>query len=596
MKNLYIYLIAIFYFSAGIAQQIPQNQNANWLFGGSGLTFYSDPSNPTAISSSLNFSESCATVSDQNGNLLFSTNGSTVWNASNLTMLNGGGLLSDPSVTQGAVIIPRPGHNAFYIATIDGSTGSGRGIHYSEVDMSVGAGTVVLANKNTPLNDHNGNPFGNDYEVRSEKLTSTVHSNGVDYWLVAQIADKIYSYLVTSSGIALNPVVSDAPFDVLVDITVFGGPGMGQMKISPNTLRIGIAYNNMEWGIDELGWLALGDFDNTTGLADFDDELIEIDGDFNFYGIEFAPNSTFAYFTTQNNIQVESARGTTSTTSELYSNIYRVNALKTTTPKVPVLIEHRLVSTNTPQNTSLQSSTPITDLNGYLGLQLAINGRIYVSFHPAAAVSAINNPNDPLNPNFVADDIAVSGSVSSNFPQWVHNHTIELCDANITLSTAEPNQIHTYAFSDFINTNLNYSITTNQDITFEAGNFIQLDANTHISKGGQCLGIIQPCGEIIGSSTTSERPALNNYTATKAIENNDLILFPNPSNDIVNLYYQKGIKNITVIAIDGKAIYNTIVNGDTEYVLNVKNFSKGIYLINIESKEGEFFTKKLIVE
>ena len=68
-------------------------QGNNWYFGAyAGLTFNTNP--PTALTNgSLLSEEGCATMSDAQGNLLFYTDGQTVYNKNHLAMPNGTGSL-----------------------------------------------------------------------------------------------------------------------------------------------------------------------------------------------------------------------------------------------------------------------------------------------------------------------------------------------------------------------------------------------------------------------------------------------------------------------------------------------------------------------
>ena len=66
-----------------------QGESNIWYFGnGAGLDFNSG--GPVALNNgSLFTTEGCATMSDKAGNLLFYTNGVTVWNAQHGVMSNG---------------------------------------------------------------------------------------------------------------------------------------------------------------------------------------------------------------------------------------------------------------------------------------------------------------------------------------------------------------------------------------------------------------------------------------------------------------------------------------------------------------------------
>ena len=81
----------------------------HWYFGNyAGLDFTGG--SPVYDGNSLiHFMESCAAISDTNGNLLFYTDGDTVVNANHQIMVNGTGLMGGYSASQGSLIIQDPG-------------------------------------------------------------------------------------------------------------------------------------------------------------------------------------------------------------------------------------------------------------------------------------------------------------------------------------------------------------------------------------------------------------------------------------------------------------------------------------------------------
>src|SRR5690606_6500577 len=74
-----------------------QNQNAKWFFGKyAGIDFSTNP--PTVLTGGqTNCTEGVTGIADNSGNLLFYTDGETIWNASHVTMANGTGLLGHQS-------------------------------------------------------------------------------------------------------------------------------------------------------------------------------------------------------------------------------------------------------------------------------------------------------------------------------------------------------------------------------------------------------------------------------------------------------------------------------------------------------------------
>ena len=97
-----------------------QKEAAIWYFGeNAGLDFRSGV--PVALEDgALSTLEGCATIFDTEGNLLFYTDGSTVWNRNHLVMPNGTQLLGNATSTQSAIIVPKPNDSdIFYVFTED---------------------------------------------------------------------------------------------------------------------------------------------------------------------------------------------------------------------------------------------------------------------------------------------------------------------------------------------------------------------------------------------------------------------------------------------------------------------------------------------
>src|SRR5258706_5132995 len=82
-------LVSIFVFVS--IRFFSQNETAKWYFGGNaGLDFMTSP--PTILTNGALSADGCSGISDGAGNLLFYTNGATVWNKSHVVMANGTGL------------------------------------------------------------------------------------------------------------------------------------------------------------------------------------------------------------------------------------------------------------------------------------------------------------------------------------------------------------------------------------------------------------------------------------------------------------------------------------------------------------------------
>jgi hypothetical protein len=211
-----------------------------WYFGnGAGLDFRSG-SPVTFDETRLSTMEGCAVISNEAGNLLFYTDGITIWNAQHQVMENGTGLLGDKSSTQSAVIVPQPGSKSiYYIFTVDNVPGTD-GVRYSVVDMSQENNAGKLITKNILLQ-----------APVTEKLTAVKHHNNKDIWVLAHgyNSNIFYAYLVTEAGVANEsvPIISASGTIHYGNVT---NNAIGYMKASPdgkNWLWASGAYDFMNF-------------------------------------------------------------------------------------------------------------------------------------------------------------------------------------------------------------------------------------------------------------------------------------------------------------------------------------------------------------
>ncbi|PKQ44281.1 T9SS type B sorting domain-containing protein [Confluentibacter flavum] len=239
-----------------------------WYFGnGAGLDFNS--SSAVVLTDGQTQALGSACMSDSNGNLLFYSDGITVWNRNHTVMQNGMGLLAGLDLEysgQFVIAIPKPNSlNIYYIFTSDHTFG----LRYSEIDMSLDNGFGAITNiKNVYLSPAN------------TTISAVHHANGQDIWVLTHgwANTEFYSILVTSSGVITTPVTS------------YGYPltsyWYGVLKFSPNGQKL------VTMG-DETS-VALFNFDNTTGLVS-DPLKINLGVSFGLLGAEFSPSGNVLY-------------------------------------------------------------------------------------------------------------------------------------------------------------------------------------------------------------------------------------------------------------------------------------------------------------
>ena len=256
-----------------------QREAANWYFGTfAGLDFNSGTPMPL-FDGQIRTVEGCEAFSDSDGNLLFYTEGNSVWNRQHEVMPNGTGLGGSFSTTQSALVVPNPvAPNIYYVFTPDDALayrlGSPTGFNYSVVNMGLEGGLGDVTSKNIDLL-----PEG------SEKVSAVRGPTGDFYWVVTHFRDRFYSYRVDASGVNTNPVIS------VVGPLVEGTENVrGALKISPNGSKLAVAHTILQPEYDSS--LHLYDFDSTTGRVSNEQSLSD---DRVYYGVEFSANSSKLY-------------------------------------------------------------------------------------------------------------------------------------------------------------------------------------------------------------------------------------------------------------------------------------------------------------
>ncbi|WP_143306135.1 PKD domain-containing protein [Chitinophaga vietnamensis] len=340
-----------------------QKEGNVWYFGANaGLDFRTSP--PTLLlDGKLNTREGVATISDKNGQLLFYTEGTQIWDNTHGVMPNGYGLLGDNSSSQSAIAMPYPGQPGKYFVV---TTSGGNGMHWSVVDMSLngGKGDIVAATKNTQLYNSS---------MSSEKMMVTRNCNGHDYWLITHTRDdnNYRVFPVTDAGIG---VAKAYPVGRVTSSN--GWEAVGTLKASPDgriiVQTIGGANQPTDPSVAELVY-----FDNQTGiisgLAATLDNLIMP------YGAEFSPDGRMLY------ISCLQGHG---------------------------IFQYDLGTVSNINNSKFQIASHPTLMYG--SLQLAPDGKIYAAAEngfnvPYQYLGVINKPNVQGNGcNFVGDGFNLS--------------------------------------------------------------------------------------------------------------------------------------------------------------------------------------------
>ncbi len=360
-----------------------QLEASNWYFGfNAGITFDPVTGAVTPVTNGqLDTFEGCASISDSSGNLLFYTDGITVFDRNHLIMQNGQGLRGNPSSTQSAIIIPKPQDpDIYYIFTVDTAATGGQdsGLHWYEVDMTanLNQGAVVssITNPNNLINTCSEKITAINHGVNDEILvTALAEFNGI-----GTAFDTFYTFTVSPTGVDPVPVKSQ------VATTINNGGRRGNLKISPD----GQYMVSCNMGTGSF----LYDYDQLTGIVSNERQLQFTGQNRSGYGVEFSPDSSLLYVSASNDANSNDPAAHSST-----------------------LFQFDMTSPNP------ESSTVVIDTRaGYRGsLQLGIDKKIYRALSDTynngrSFLGVINNPNVAgQGCNYVHDAIPLAGRLSA---------------------------------------------------------------------------------------------------------------------------------------------------------------------------------------
>jgi len=401
-------LCLIMTISISVFSQIETN---HWRFGtSSGLSFNTNP--PQAVlGSSLSTSEGSSSISDINGNLLFYTDGVTVWDRQDNAMPNGTGLVGNFTSAQSALILPMPGNPGIYYVITAPAFSTSNPLAYSIVDITLNGGLGDVSVKNVTL-----------LASSTEKVTAVRHSNGYDIWIVAHAfgSADFYSFLLTQSGITTPPVVSTAGNPVSNNFSKIGilkaAPCGGNIAMTnssafaflPSTLEL-FDFNNANGAVS--GALLIGNWNNSV---------------FNAYGIEFSPDNSKLYVT-----------------SSLPARLVQYDI---SSGSLPVI----LASSDT-----IASST----FYQFYSLQTGRDGKIYSAKYLADSLACITYPNlSGTACGYVPEYVYLITACQLGLPNYLTSYFCNLSSGDDEPDKNEEVQVFPNPFTDQISVQLNQFI------------------------------------------------------------------------------------------------------------------------------------------
>ncbi|WP_242085246.1 T9SS type B sorting domain-containing protein [Aestuariivivens sediminis] len=531
-----------------------QKESSYWYFGNAAGLHFNESDAEVVLDGALVTNEGCATISNNKGELLFYTDGTTVWDRRHHIMSNGTGLMGHSSSTQSAIIVPQPNSSSIYYIFTVSDAGNPDGLRYTEVDLSLNNGLgAVTMNKNVPL-----------FTPCSEKIAAVHHSNGKDFWVISHAwnSNEFLVFSVTDNGVNTTPMKRAIG-------SYHGGHAnnsLGYLKVSPDGTKLAIA----KWYTDSF--VELFNFDTRTG-AITDPILIngvfDNDGRSGAYGLEFSPNGNLLYVSDFNLAKVSSKL-------------------------------HQFDVSNYDKDAILTSDSLIySGPNLLSAIQLALDGKIYISNSYTSFLDVIDNPNvrgigcehrsQVIN---LGDRITVFG-----LPSFIQSYFVGSIEAdNICLGNAGQFKLE-----------INQPIDS---ITWELGDGQMANSSeASLEYLYKTPGVYEVNAKVISGHNTYylnqtivvyDNPSIDINTDWFICDQEPVILYLNSSHD--GYLWSTG-ETTSVIEIKHAGTYGVTVFNDTadpsivcEDTVEIEVFESGLAVINnIEIKDWTFHSNSISV-
>jgi gliding motility-associated-like protein len=351
-----------------------------WYFGeGAGIDFNGDAGPQAVTDGAILAEEGCATVSDDNGDLLFYTNGEIIWDSEHQEMANGTDLGGSSDASQGVIAVAHgTDPSLYYIFLSEDENSLNKGFKVALVDLKLnnGLGDVVLKNRKI-------------YAQNLEKIAAVGTANTTV--LTHELGTNNYrSFDVNAEGINSPDYVSQGATFLTAESTV------GYLKYAAGGDKIAHSYN--EGG-------AFVDFIRRDSIGGYEYALLDVNFGGTVYGLEFSPSTNFLY------VSLRSAGGT----SQLI--------------QIPVNDDYLIGDISNPD------SVTVADLAFEAGaIQTGPDGQLYIAANNSPDVFTIGSPDNRFLPT-QSDNLA--GSVQ---PFNLAGRTSRLGLPNFIQNIATPEQ------------------------------------------------------------------------------------------------------------------------------------------------------------
>ncbi|WP_165453886.1 T9SS type B sorting domain-containing protein [Hyunsoonleella flava] len=346
-------------------------ETRNWYFGQNAGVSFRDARLTVLNNGAMDTPAGCSSISDRNGNLLFYTNGHTVWNRNHEIMENGEGLAGEIENIQSTIIVPVPGDDNRYYIFCTKTNGTitpllNSGFYYGQVQFSNQNPLGEVTTRLSRISNANSGRVSAIHDIQSDTMKVLTFGKLNDD--PGSKNDTFYIFTIDNTGLNRFPETITIPES---DVQILSD--QGAMKISPDGKKIALA----DTGGDNIH---VFNFNANTSEINYD---LGIKAGLLFdplysYGVEFSQDSQILYFTGVN-----------------FGNIG--------------FLYKYLIYDNNPINEKIPLD--VSSSHNYGDLQLASNGKIYVATYqkipwdisnfgqnlppnPISSIGVINDPED----------------------------------------------------------------------------------------------------------------------------------------------------------------------------------------------------------
>lgn len=321
----------------------------NWYFGNSsrGLQFSRGTSQPVVLTNqAIPFGTGGSAVASDpgSGNLLFYSDGISIFDACHQRMPNGSGLSGTGAANQPVAICKVPGQTSrYFVFTNSASFTTGGTIQFSVVNLALFGNAVFPAPALGDVETKNTAVPG--LTNRSEGMIVIGHANGEDFWLVThQNGSRNYSVTLINAASFTGGTFTTTSFNG------FGVPTtVANFAFHETTRRLAVAAQDSRTDAIILN------FNNTTGVLSFDRTIfnsgITTTTSQSIYDMEWSATGRFLYVSRHGEPGIDAA-------------VFQYDYANTNVTLAPVL--------------------PTAPFRSY-GLQMALDSSIYHLYQSTAA-------------------------------------------------------------------------------------------------------------------------------------------------------------------------------------------------------------------